>query len=157
MGYGLKWLHATMRVICGGRIAEAKAMDDVSSGASSDIKQVTSLARAMILEWGMSAKLGFINYAGEDTRESFIPDKDYSDDTARVIDEETRRIVDEAYKDAERMLMENWDKVEAVAQALLKYETLMADEVHKLMRGESLSVQPSPICSARAHRRQRPM
>jgi len=138
MGYGLKWLHATMRVICGGRIAEAKAMDDVSSGASSDIKQVTSLARAMILEWGMSSKLGFINYAGQDTRESFIPDKDYSDDTARVIDEETRRIVDEAYKDAERMLMENWEKVEAVAQALLKYETLDADEVHKLMRGESL-------------------
>ncbi len=138
MGYGLKWLHATMRVICGGRIAEAKAMDDVSSGASSDIRQVTSLARAMILEWGMSAKLGFINYAGEDTRESFIPDKDYSEDTARVIDEETRRIVDEAYKDAERMLMEEWDKVEAVAQALLKYETLTADEVHKLMRGESL-------------------
>ena len=138
MGYGLKWLHATMRVICGGRIAEAKAMDDVSSGASSDIKHVTSLARAMILEWGMSAKLGFINYAGEDTRETFIPDKDYSEDTARVIDEETRRIVDEAYKDAENMLMENWDKVEAVAQALLKYEILTADEVHKLMRGESL-------------------
>ncbi len=138
MGYGLKWLHATMRVICGGRIAEAKAMDDVSSGASSDIRQVTSLARAMILEWGMSAKLGFINYAGEDTRETFLPDKDYSDDTARVIDEETRRIVDESYKEAETMLMENWDKVESVAQALLKYETLDADEVHKLMRGESL-------------------
>ena len=138
MGYGLKWLYATMRVICGGRIAEAKAMDDVSSGASSDIRQVTGLARAMILEWGMSSKLGFINYAGEDTRDSFIPEKDYSDDTARVIDEETRRIVDEAYQDAERMLMENWDKVEAVAQALLKYEILTADEVHKLMRGETL-------------------
>ncbi len=139
MGYGLKWLHATMRVICGGRIAEAKAMNDISSGASSDIKQVTSLARAMILEWGMSTKLGFINYAGEDSREAFIPEKDYSEDTARVIDEETRRIVDESYKDAERMLMENWDKVEAVAGALLKYETLTADEVHKLMRGETLS------------------
>ncbi len=138
MGYGLKWLHATMRVICGGRIAEAKAMDDVSSGASSDIQQVTRLARAMILEWGMSSKLGFINYAGQDTREMYIPEKDYSDDTARVIDEETRRIVDEAYADAERMLLDNWEKVEAVAQALLKYENLTADEVHKLMRGESL-------------------
>jgi cell division protease FtsH len=138
MGYGLKWLHATMRVICGGRIAEAKAMDDVSSGASSDIKQVTALARAMILEWGMSSKLGFINYMGEDTRESFIPDKDYSDDTARVIDEEVRRIVDESYAEAERMLLDNWEKVESVAEALLKYETLTADEVHKLMRGESL-------------------
>ncbi len=138
MGYGLKWLHATMRVICGGRIAEAKAMDDVSSGASSDIQQVTRLARAMILEWGMSSKLGFINYAGEDSRESFVPDKDYSDDTARVIDEEVRRLVDEAYADAQSMLLDNWEKVEAVAQALLKYENLTADEVHKLMRGESL-------------------
>lgn len=138
MGYGLKWLHATMRVICGGRIAEARAMDDVSSGASGDIRQATRLARAMILEWGMSAKLGFVNYSGEDTRDSFIPDKDYSDETAKVIDEETRRIVDEAYADAERMLFDNWDKVEAVAQALLKYENLTADEVHTLMRGESL-------------------
>ena len=68
----------------------------------------------------------------------YIPEKDYSDDTARVIDEETRRIVDEAYADAERMLLDNWEKVEAVAQALLKYENLTADEVHKLMRGESL-------------------
>ena len=138
MGYSLKWLHATMRVICGGRIAEAKAMDDVSSGASSDIQQVTRLARAMILEWGMSSKLGFVNYAGEDTREMYIPDKDYSDETARVIDEEVRRMVDEAYTEAERMLLDNWDKVEAVANALLKYENLTADEVHTLMRGESL-------------------
>ncbi len=138
MGYSLKWIHATLRVVCGGRIAEAKAMNDVSSGASSDIRQATSLARAMILEWGMSPKLGFINYAGEDSREMFIPEKDYSDDTARVIDEETRRIVDEAYADAEKLLFENWEKVEAVAQALLKYENLTADEVHKLMRGETL-------------------
>ncbi len=138
MGYSLKWLHATMRVICGGRIAEAKAMDDVSSGASSDIQQVTRLARAMILEWGMSSKLGFVNYAGEDSREMYIPDKDYSDDTARVIDEEVRCIVDEAYADAERLLLDNWEKVEAVANALLKYENLTADEVHTLMRGESL-------------------
>ena len=138
MGYSLKWIHATMRMICGGRIAEQKATGDVSSGASGDIRQATSLARAMVLEWGMSPKLGFINYAGQDTRESFTPEKDYSDDTARVIDEETRRIVDEAYKDAESMLFESWEKVEAVAQALLKYESLTADEVHKLMRGETI-------------------
>jgi cell division protease FtsH len=137
-GYSLKWILATLRVVCGGRIAESKAMGNICSGASSDIRQATGLARAMILEWGMSPKLGFINYAGQDTRETFIPEKDYSEDTARVIDEETRRIVDEAYAEAEKMLFENWDKVEAVAQALIKYENLTADEVHKLMRGESL-------------------
>ena len=138
MGYSLKWLVATMRVLCGGRIAEERAMQDVSSGASQDIGQITQLARMMVLEWGMSPKLGFVKYTGEDTREAYLPDKDYSDETAREIDHEVRRLVDEAYRDADRMLGENWDKVEAVALALLKYETLTADEVHKIIRGESL-------------------
>jgi cell division protease FtsH len=113
-------------------------MDDVSSGASSDIQQVTRLARAMILEWGMSPRLGFVNYHGQDDATGYIPDKDYSDETARIIDEETKRLVDEAYTHAESMLTDNWDKVEAVAQALLKYENLTADEVHSIMRGEPI-------------------
>ncbi len=139
MGYSLKWLLATMRVVCGGRIAEEKAMNDVSSGASQDIRQITTIARAMILEWGMSPKLGFINYSGQDTREAFIPEKDYSEDTARIIDEEVKRLTSEAYEEAQRLLDQNWDKVVAVAEALLKHETLTADEVHKLMRGEELT------------------
>tara|TARA_R110000737_G_scaffold2923_18_gene9934 strand:- start:17699 stop:19795 length:2097 start_codon:yes stop_codon:yes gene_type:complete len=138
MGYSLKWLKATMRVICGGRIAESKAMDDISSGASSDIQQVTRLARAMILEWGMSPRLGFVNYHGQDSAEGYIPDKDYSDETAKIIDEETKRIVDESYAHAESMIDDNWDKVEAVAQALLKYENMTAEEVHSIMRGEPI-------------------
>jgi len=139
MGYSLKWLLATMRVVCGGRIAEEKAMNDVSSGASQDIRQITAIARAMVLEWGMSPKLGFINYAGQDTRDSFIPEKDYSEETARIIDEEIKRLTSEAYAEAQRLLEQNWDKVVAVAEALLKHETLTADEVHKLMRGEELT------------------
>jgi cell division protease FtsH len=138
IGYSLKWLYATMRVLCGGRIAEAREMQDVSSGASMDIAQVTNIARMMILEWGMSPKLGFVRYSGSDTRESFVPEQNYSDGTARIIDEEIKRLVDEAYQDASRLLDENWVKVQAVAEALLKYETLTGDEVHKLMRGEAL-------------------
>lgn len=138
MGLSFKWIKATMRMACGGRIAEQRAMGDVSTGASMDIAQVTRLARAAIEEWGMSDRLGFIRYAGADSREMFIADKAYSDDTARLIDEEVRRMVDEAYADAERLLAENWEKVEAVAQALLKYETLEAADVIRLMRGESL-------------------
>ncbi|MFG0243298.1 MAG: ATP-dependent zinc metalloprotease FtsH [Phycisphaerales bacterium JB054] len=138
VGYGLRWLSATMRVACGGRIAEQRATGDISSGASGDISQVTSLAKVMIEEWGMSERLGFIRYRGEDTRTSYTPDREYSDDTAKIIDEEVRRLVDEAYRDAERMLDENWEKVEAVAEALLKYETLSGEEVHKVMRGEPL-------------------
>ncbi len=139
MGYSLKWIKDTMRVMCGGRIAEEKAMEDVSTGASMDIAQVTQMARAMILEWGMSEKLGFVRYAPSDTREMYLPERDYSDDTAKLIDEEIRRIVDEAYADAKRLLEENWDKVVAVAEALLKYETLSRDEVEKLLRGETLA------------------
>ncbi len=138
MGYSLKWLQSTMRVLCGGRIAEARAMGDVSTGASQDIAQVTSIARMMVLEWGMSDALGFVRYSGSDTREMYLPDKAYSEDTARDIDVEVRRIVDGAYAEAERMLTEQWAKVEAVADALLRYETLTGDEVHKLMRGETL-------------------
>jgi cell division protease FtsH len=92
----------------------------------------------MVLEWGMSEKLGFVRYAGEDTREMLIPEKEYSDDTARIIDEEIRRFIDDAYADAKRLLESNWDKVVAVAEALIKYETLSGDEVRKLMKGESL-------------------
>jgi cell division protease FtsH len=139
MGYSLKWLQATMRIVCGGRIAEEKAMGDVSSGAQQDILQVTNIARAMILEWGMSEKLGFVRYAASDTKESFMADKDYSQETARIIDEEVRRLVDIAFTDAKRLLEESWDKVVAVAEALLKYETLSGDDVEKIMSGQALA------------------
>jgi cell division protease FtsH len=92
----------------------------------------------MVEEWGMSDRLGFVRYSGADTRETFIPERGYSEETAKQIDDEVRRLVDDAYKDAEKLLIENWEKVEAVAQALLRFETLSADEVHKLMRGERL-------------------
>ncbi|MFI4917885.1 MAG: ATP-dependent zinc metalloprotease FtsH [Phycisphaerales bacterium JB060] len=139
MGYGLKWINTTLKVMCGGRIAEARAMGDMSSGAAQDISQATQLARTMVTEWGMSEKLGFLRYSGSDTRESFVPDKDYSDRTADLIDQEVRRIVDEAYVEAKRMLDENWTRVEAVAEALLKHETLTAEEVHLLIGGGSLN------------------
>ncbi|MFG0293237.1 MAG: ATP-dependent zinc metalloprotease FtsH [Phycisphaerales bacterium JB050] len=136
-GYGLKYIMATMRVVCGGRIAEKRKTDDVSSGASMDIKQLTQMAKAMVLEWGMSEKLGFVKYSPSEDAAGYI-EREYSDETARIIDEEIRRYAAEAYEEAERILFENWEKVEAVAEALLKHETLEADDVHRLMRGEPL-------------------
>jgi cell division protease FtsH len=127
-----------MRVLCGGRLAEARKTGDISSGAAMDIKMVTTYARAMVLEWGMSEKLGFVRYAGDDSRESVLPDKDYSDDTARMIDEEIRRMADEAYAEARSMVETNWDKITAVAEALLRLETLQREEVDRLMRGEQV-------------------
>jgi cell division protease FtsH len=135
-GYGRKFCEATMRVLCAGRIAEAKKTGDVSSGAGMDIKMVTRIARAMILEWGMSDRLGFVSYKGEDSREAFIPEKDYSPETAHLIDEEIRHLADGAYADAARMVDQHWDEVVRVAEALLKYETLSRDDVERVMRGE---------------------
>lgn len=138
-GYGEKYLKATMRVLCGGRIAEMRKTNDISSGAAMDIRMVTRIARSMILEWGMSDRLGFVNYRGEDNREAFIPEKDYSPETARLIDEEIRSLADQAFVDARRIIDENWERVSAVAEALLKYETLSRDDVDRIMRGEALA------------------
>ncbi len=138
--YGLarRYLLATMRVLCGGRIAEQRKTDDVSSGAAMDIQQATQFARHMILEWGMSERLGFVYYGGSESRDVFIAEREYSDDTARIIDEEIKRLIDEAYADAERLLGKEWKNVAAVAEALLKYETLQGEEVQRLIRGERL-------------------
>jgi len=137
-GYAKSYLRATMRVLCGGRLAEQKKTLDVSSGASMDIKMVTAYARAMVLEWGMSERLGFVRYAGDDSREMMLPSKDYSDDTARIIDEEIRRMADEAYTDSTRMVEEHWQQITAVAETLLRLETLQREEVEALMRGETV-------------------
>lgn len=138
-GYNRKYILATMRVLCGGRIAEQKKTSDISSGAAMDIQMATTYARHMILQWGMSDRLGFVNYAGADTRETFIPEKDYSDETARIIDEEIKRVIDEAYTDAQRMIDEHWAQTTALAEALLKYETLQGEDVKRIMRGERLT------------------
>jgi cell division protease FtsH len=138
LGYGRKFCEATMRVLCGGRIAEERRTSDVTSGASMDIKMVTRMARMMVLEWGMSPKLGFVNYSGEDSQQSMLAAKDYSPETNRVIDDEIRRLSDEAFDETRTLVDHNWDKIVAVAEALLQRETLQRDEVDRLMRGETL-------------------
>ena len=137
-GYGRRYLDATLRVLCGGRIAEKKKTGDASSGAAMDIRMLTTYSRKMVLDWGMSQRLGFVNYSGDENRESLMAEKDYSDETARIIDEEIKMIVDGAYADAERLLEANWDKVVAIAEALLRYETLQKDDIDRIMRGELL-------------------
>ncbi len=136
-GYGRKYCEATMRVLCAGRIAEAKKTGDISSGAGMDIKMVTRIARAMVLEWGMSERLGFVSYKGEDSREAFVAEKDYSPETAHLIDEEIRHMAEQAFADTARLIDQHWEQVVAVAEALLKYETLSKDDVDRVMRGEA--------------------
>ena len=147
---------ANLIVTMGGRIAEGFHSDDVSNGASGDIKQATSLARHMVCEWGMSDKLGMVEY-GEGDGPVFLGRGDmggrrtnYSESTAQVIDEEIKRFIDDAYAIATRVLNEGRDKVELIAKALLEFETLDATHLkdiieHGEMRNPPSAPKPPPV------------
>jgi cell division protease FtsH len=142
VAYNRSWAEAFLRVACAGRIAEELCGHDTNSGASNDIRQVTTLARYMVTEWGMSQRLGFIYYGDEPATRNRAAEfglaKDFSEETARLIDEEVKQIVNRAYADTRRLIEENRDKLEAIAQALVKYETIDGEEVRKLVAGEKL-------------------
>ena len=138
-------IFADLRVACGGRIAEEMIFGEskITTGASSDIKMVSDMSRRMVTEWGMSDKLGFLAY-GADQQEVFLghsvtQTKNLSDATAKTIDEETRRIIDDAYTHASKILDKNKDQLETVAKGLLEYETLSGDEIASLIDGNTLS------------------
>ena len=138
--YSRKWCDAYIRVCIAGRIAEEMFCGDVDSGAASDITQATQLARTMVKDWGMSDKLGFVRYAGDPGQGTLaeIAGKEYSDRTAELIDAEIKEIMNQAHKEIEDLLKENRQKVQSIAQALLKYETLDAEEVEQLIAGKVL-------------------
>ncbi len=138
---------ANLIVTMGGRIAESFHSDDVSNGASGDIRQATALARNMVCEWGMSDKLGMVEYGEGDGPVFLARDmaktRNYSEETARIIDSEIKRFIDEAYQTAERVLSENRDKVELIAKALLEYETLDASHLRDLIEFGEMKDPPS--------------
>ena len=139
--YYRSYLLATLRVLCAGRLAEELVGQDVNSGASGDIRQATAMARMMVTEWGMSDSLGFV-YHGEETLSRRAVDigltREFSEKTSELIDVEVKKLIDAAYEDARRILGEHRDALEAIARALLKYETIDGDEVRKLMAGETI-------------------
>ena len=129
-----KMMHRIM-VSLGGRIAEALILEDITTGASSDIQNATEIARSMVVRYGMSEKLGMINYE-TDSDEVFIGrdlahTKAYSDKTAAEIDEEVRRIIDECYKEAEKILKEHENVLHAVSKLLMEKERITREEFEK--------------------------
>ena len=146
---------ANLIVTMGGRIAEAFHSDDVSNGASGDIRQATQLARNMVCEWGMSDKLGMVEYGEGDqpvflARDMSNKSRNYSDETAKTIDAEIKRFIDDAYNEAERILIENRATVELIANALLEYETLDASHIQDLidhgeMKDPPTAPKPPPV------------
>ena len=137
-----RYCMALLQVCFGGRIAEVMFCDDISSGAQSDIEQATRIARQMVLTWGMSDQLGPISYepdmAGRDYSFVVQPEKDYSEKTSETIDREVKRILEDAYERAKEMIGQNKTKLERIAQALLKYETLDTDDVTLILDGGTL-------------------
>ncbi|MFM2153253.1 MAG: ATP-dependent metalloprotease FtsH, partial [Pseudomonadota bacterium] len=137
-------------MMMGGRIAEELVFGDYSSGASNDIERATSLARAMVCEWGMSEKMGPLAF-GHEEGEVFLGrqmgdrSKDYSEATAQEIDGEVRRIVLAQYEKAKGILVEKRDALERLAEALMEYETLDAEEVTLVVAGGRLvKERPAP-------------
>ena len=133
-------LNDMICTLMGGRVAEELIFKDFTTGASNDIEKATKLARKMVTQFGMSAKLGFINLGS--TSEVFIGrdyqnQVEYSEKTAGIIDEEVQKILTENYQKAKKLLTENLDKLHAMSELLLKCETIYTEEVNKIMQGVS--------------------
>ncbi len=136
--YTRRYCEAYIRVCMAGRIAEEIFCGDVDSGAASDIAQATELARRMVMDWGMSDKLGFVRYRQDEHQPMMFERMEYSDSTAEVIDAEIKAIMAAADRDTRDLIKSNSDNVKRVAEALLRYETLSAEEVERIVAGESL-------------------
>lgn len=140
-------------IICmGGRVSEELKFgyDKVTSGASSDIAAATNLARAMVTEWGMSSALGPVMYA-ENSNEVFLgrsvtQNQNMSEETARLVDSEIKRLVTDAHAEAEKILKENDNELEILAQALMEYETLTGEEIKEVLAGKKINrAEQTPV------------
>jgi len=128
----------TITMTMGGRIAEELQSGDISSGAAGDIQQATTMARAMVCQFGMSDKVGMVQYGGENEYvflgRDMVRSKDYSENTAKEIDIEVKKLINNAYTRALKLIEDNRDKLELIANALLEYETLDGTQVEEIAK-----------------------
>ncbi len=129
-------------ILLGGRVAESLVLGDISTGAQNDLERATSIARKMIMEYGMSAEIGPLTL-GRKTEQVFLGrdiarDRNYSEEVAFAVDKEVRKIIDESYVKAEKLLQENMDKLHLIANTLMDKETLDSDEFTALIEGHSV-------------------
>lgn len=140
--YSKTYLQNNLAVLFGGRAAEELVCSTITTGAGNDIERATALAKRMVCEWGMSDEFGPMALGKKDEQVFLGRDithiKDYSEETARLIDQEVRRILSEAYGTAKRILEEQRAVLEALAQALVERETLTGEEVDLIMHGKEL-------------------
>ena len=143
----------TIAVMFGGRIAEEIFMNQMTTGASNDFERATETARKVVTQWGMSDALGPMVY-GENENEVFLgrsvtTHKNVSEATMQKVDMEIRRIIDQQYALARRLIEENRDKIEVMAKSLLEWETLDADQINDIMAGNPpRPPKPAPVAQA---------
>jgi len=140
--YTRGYLETQVTVLLGGRVAEELVMNEMTTGAGNDLERVTDIARRMVTEWGMSKQLGPLTFGGKNEEvflgRDFVQHKDYSDDTALLIDGAIKKIVDVSYAKATDILTEHTSVLHAVAEALLTRETLDGNEIATLAEGKEL-------------------
>ena len=132
-----KDLLAQLAVLLGGRTAEEIALGEISTGAQNDLQRATDIARSMVTEWGMSDALGVVHYNGH-SRHRFLdiplgPERDYAEDTARLIDGEVKRILNDAHEQARRILAEKRELLEQITRRLLDIEVMEGDELRRML------------------------
>ena len=140
--YSKSYLTNNMAVLMGGRVAEEIVLDQLTTGASNDIERATKTAHSMVCMWGMSEKLGPLSF-GDNQEQVFlgkelIHNKNYGEETAKMIDSEVRRFVEEAYETAKQLLKDNRDHLEVISLALLDRETITGEDINLLMEGKEL-------------------
>ena len=145
-------LRAHLATALGGRCAESIALGERSTGAQADYKQVTSLARSMVCDWGMSEELGPLALGGEDDEvflgKEFTRTRNFSEQTAQTIDREIRALIGDAESKATKIITANRDKLDAIAEALLEHEVLNDDEIELVMAGKQIVRQAAEPAKA---------
>ena len=141
--YPKNFLYNNLAIFMGGRLAEEICLGEMTTGAGNDIERATELARKMVCEWGMSEKMGPLTYGTKEEQiflgRDFSQQKNFSDQTAKLIDQEVKALVMGGYNKAKEILVESRDALERLAQALLDRETLNADEIGALIAGKESS------------------
>jgi cell division protease FtsH len=145
--YTLDYLETRIAVMMGGRLAEEIFLNQMSTGAGSDIESATDMARKMVCEWGMSS-LGPLTFGKKDEQiflgREIAQHRDFSEETAKQIDSEVRRFVNSGYENAKKLILENRDTLERIAQALLEREVLDAAELKMIIEGKQLPARIPP-------------
>jgi len=140
--YSRTYISGRLGILLGGRAAEKLIFDELTTGAGNDIENATELARKMVCEWGMSERLGPLTF-GKKNEQIFLgreisQHRDFSEDTAKIIDEEVRNIVEAAEEQASKILKENLPSLKLLAESLLEHEVLDGENIKRILKGEKI-------------------